>query len=555
MLRSVSLLLVLGVLVLLLGGSAIAGQDYPGSEDHPLLERFPGSFIYAWEYWLFDEYVVPTGPIVERGQPEEGPLPDKAAASGRDQMLLPQEGFAAAGEVTKITYIAPEDRSLHEIYSSYLEELETAGFDVLFTATNEGDMGPYASWHAARYGIGPEHRAHQLREAESKRLITATLDHDQRPVHITLYFRLRPGGREYPGQVRVQLDIVEEDNRETGLVTSHPEYERTLPTIEPMAYDDYEGGSDHQVLSRFTGSFIYAYEHAVFDQYAVATGRVDEKDLPDEDEPLPDLAAAGSRNMIQPTTGVLVEGAVTKLTYVVPAQRSALEVFRSYKEALESADVDILFTASGEREIGRYQEWHEMRYGEGPEHRAYRLREADQEYYVAARLPHDEGDVYAAIYIMFGRGDRDFPDNVRVQVDIVEEGDMDEDLVSAESLRDQLRTHGSAAVQDIHFAFDSAKLLPESANTLDAIAGLLEADPQLELLVVGHTDDKGALDYNVDLSRRRAEAVATALSEDYGVAAGRLTPLGVGPAAPTASNLTEEGRAQNRRVELVERID
>lgn len=69
--------------------------------------------------------------------------------------------------------------------------------------------------------------------------------------------------------------------------------------------------------------------------------------------------------------------------------------------------------------------------------------------------------------------------------------------------------------------------------------------------MVGHTDDVGALDYNMNLSQRRAKAVVESLVSRYGINTDRLHPIGVGPSAPAASNETEEGRARNRRVELV----
>ncbi len=93
---------------------------------------------------------------------------------------------------------------------------------------------------------------------------------------------------------------------------------------------------------------------------------------------------------------------------------------------------------------------------------------------------------------------------------------------------------------------------PESEPTLREISRLLSANPALRLHVVGHTDSVGTVDYNMDLSRRRAEAVVQALTSDYGVSSGRLRAAGVGPLAPAAPNTTEEGRAKNRRVELVE---
>jgi OOP family OmpA-OmpF porin len=69
--------------------------------------------------------------------------------------------------------------------------------------------------------------------------------------------------------------------------------------------------------------------------------------------------------------------------------------------------------------------------------------------------------------------------------------------------------------------------------------------------VVGHTDSVGKIDYNMQLSNARAEAVVKTLITKYGVSQNRLDSYGVGPLAPVASNETEEGRALNRRVELV----
>ena len=86
---------------------------------------------------------------------------------------------------------------------------------------------------------------------------------------------------------------------------------------------------------------------------------------------------------------------------------------------------------------------------------------------------------------------------------------------------------------------------------LKEIAKLLQSDAKLELYVVGHTDNQGTLEMNMDLSRRRAEAVLGALTTKYAVPAGRLRAYGSGPYVPVASNDREDGRAKNRRVELV----
>ena len=74
------------------------------------------------------------------------------------------------------------------------------------------------------------------------------------------------------------------------------------------------------------------------------------------------------------------------------------------------------------------------------------------------------------------------------------------------------------------------------------------------MLIVGHTDGQGGFDYNLSLSQRRAQAVADALASGFGIAAVRITPAGAGMVAPVATNRTEDGRAKNRRVEIVELV-
>jgi outer membrane protein OmpA-like peptidoglycan-associated protein len=81
----------------------------------------------------------------------------------------------------------------------------------------------------------------------------------------------------------------------------------------------------------------------------------------------------------------------------------------------------------------------------------------------------------------------------------------------------------------------------------------LNENPELELYVVGHTDYTGSLEYNMDLSKRRAKALVERLVSEYNIAKERLIPAGVGPLSPELTNETETGRAENRRVELVKK--
>src|SRR5690606_27881781 len=121
----------------------------------------------------------------------------------------------------------------------------------------------------------------------------------------------------------------------------------------------------------------------------------------------------------------------------------------------------------------------------------------------------------------------------------------------ANALRTELEQVGRTVVDGIFFETDSSDIHPDSAAALEQMAALLNESNDLRVYIVGHTDNVGMLDYNLDLSRRRASAVAAALSEQYGIDADRLDARGIANLAPRANNLSDAGRALNRRVELV----
>jgi OOP family OmpA-OmpF porin len=102
-----------------------------------------------------------------------------------------------------------------------------------------------------------------------------------------------------------------------------------------------------------------------------------------------------------------------------------------------------------------------------------------------------------------------------------------------------------------YFDTDSDRLQPDSAPVIKSIAAGLQKNPNLKLCIEGHTDSTGNAARNLDLSKRRAEAVRTVLVAQFGVDAARLTTDGLGASKPIDSNDTPQGRAQNRRVEFV----
>jgi outer membrane protein OmpA-like peptidoglycan-associated protein len=128
---------------------------------------------------------------------------------------------------------------------------------------------------------------------------------------------------------------------------------------------------------------------------------------------------------------------------------------------------------------------------------------------------------------------------------------FDINQASEQEIYTALYRDGSVAISGgILFAFDSAKINPGAEAIVAKIAGMMEQHPTLELAVVGYTDNTGDFNYNLGLSKRRADAIVSQLIKD-GVSKDRLAGVGVGPLNPIASNATPQGQAENRRVELV----
>jgi outer membrane protein OmpA-like peptidoglycan-associated protein len=137
---------------------------------------------------------------------------------------------------------------------------------------------------------------------------------------------------------------------------------------------------------------------------------------------------------------------------------------------------------------------------------------------------------------------------------IVEEAAMEQKVAfTAAELARRLNENGSVALHDILFDTGQATLKPESAAALAPIGELLKTQPQFNLEIQGHTDNVGSGSQNLKLSQERAAAVKGYLVQAFGVSADRMTTSGFGDSRPIADNHTEQGRAQNRRVELVKK--
>jgi OmpA-OmpF porin, OOP family len=279
---------------------------------------------------------------------------------------------------------------------------------------------------------------------------------------------------------------------------------------------DVQGSKDHPLISRYPGSVITDYSANAFNEYTLPLGKLEQDHW------------AKSQSL---------EGKLTRIHYEVPIGRSPLEVARNYQQALEHAGFQTLFSCAGGDQCGGGGVGN-LGWCGGCSPRA-----------LSAKLSRPEGDVYVSFHVE--QDNSSTPANV--QVDVIEVKAMEAGLVTvnAASLASDITRTGHASVYGIYFDTGKADVKPESDATLKEIAKLLQQDPTLKLYVVGHTDNVGQLANNMDLSRRRGDAVVKVLTTTYNVAATRLSAQGDGPTAPVASNDSEDGRAKNRRVELV----
>jgi OmpA-OmpF porin, OOP family len=295
---------------------------------------------------------------------------------------------------------------------------------------------------------------------------------------------------------------------------------------------DIKGGKDDPYAGRYEGSEIRVYKSFEFDEFPFISG--------------PFSATDGRIGSMQ-----TVQGKLTLIGYRIPAGTSFVQVARNFRLRLEQQGFKVGFecdTAKGDcgsaldfaeqirkptplPEPGQY-EWDRFNYR-----------------FLSATLERPEGNLYTTVWVTKNSNN---PEPVFVYVSVLEQQPMAYKMIDAAKMASEIVQAGHIALYGIHFDTDRADIKPESKPTLKEIAELLHQHPDLKLVIVGHTDNQGTLDYNMDLSNRRARAVRDALVKQYGIATARLSAWGAGYLAPVASNKNEEGRAKNRRVELVE---
>jgi len=291
------------------------------------------------------------------------------------------------------------------------------------------------------------------------------------------------------------------------------------PTAAGAQTRDVAGAKDFPGIGRFGGSVISGYQVKDFDAARIQ--------------------AAPFKND-KPADARRLEGRISRIAYRTNPGPSILEVSRNFETQLTKAGFETLLACDTDACGG-------IPFTEAIDALPIPQMWVDgfNYHYFAGRKVDGGRETYASVVVSENNKE------IYAQLIVVELGAIENKMVDAAAMAKGLGDTGHIALYGIYFDTDKAVIKPESRSTLEQIAKLLAGQPQLNVFIVGHTDSQGTFDYNLDLSRRRAEAIAQELVKSYRIAQPRLRTAGVGLLAPIGSNASEAGRALNRRVELV----
>lgn len=303
---------------------------------------------------------------------------------------------------------------------------------------------------------------------------------------------------------------------------------------------DLPGSKDPVGIKRYEGSEIIRYENIAFDSYIVPLGKMTKFDF--------------GTKVAEFEKSETIEGEVTRVSYRVPdPTRSSLEILRNYENSFKADGWEISWVASGKAQFGNpFSHLYES------------LKDNDQLFTYSDSQAHflvakksDQG-LTATLFVTkydYGltRGIKINKGDPILHLDVIQTKSMDSKMVvvTSSEMAKSIEQNGRVSLYGIFFDTNKSDIKPESSETLNEIAKLMKENPNLKLLVVGHTDSIGDFEMNRQLSDRRALSVISVLSDKFGIEKSRLHPFGASYSSPLASNATEDGRAKNRRVELV----
>lgn len=484
------------ILILAWSATVLSAADSEGSADHPLVKRHPEAVIDSYSKQGYVEYRQLIGPLGVR----EGccDIEEQNTSLNRVQ-----------GELTQIVYSVPGTLTALELFDSHRQSLESAGYEILFQCVDSA-CGEFRDYQMLNDALNVVYGLSYLaaRSADGS-------------THVALAFVPESSSSD---SWEYAVDVAESRPLVNRIRIRAPEPSVFAPQSAPEPLEsDVAGSSDHPLFPRHPSASIHRYSYAEFEQFRQLLGPIHGKGCCELD--------------LEKTRLTTAEGKLTQILYRLPPAVTPREIMDSFQQSLKDSGYEILFKCDDDA-CGEYLQFDLL----DPE-----VDPVTGLHYIAAA----SADGRIQLSIAFPGPNSDGYNEFRLSV--LEKRDMQNRItvLSPDALKKALDETGKAVLGGLFFEHDSAVVMPTSDEALQQVATMMKSHPELTIYVVGHTDNRGELGHNQDLSERRARAVAERLAGQFSVAGERMKGFGVASLAPQASNGSENGRAQNRRVELV----
>ncbi|MGI9264088.1 MAG: OmpA family protein [Gammaproteobacteria bacterium] len=503
--------------------SALGRQsDMNGSSDYPGLARVTGTTIIGYSDLPYD-----AGGFV-------------TSSKGNNFEVSRPEG-----ERTRIVYLGTEDISTLQLLRNYEKAFADFGaFDVIYSCADQEcprQIGSNMTWALPNQIASVMEKPQFLHSVHNRSLepkyLYGTVTKDDSYFHLSMYAVRntddRPGIGERPV---VHIEIVRAVDFEPSLVQQSGAEPKSREIVKG---EDMPGSADYPDLPRVEHTRIVAYSQKPFDAGSFIN--------------------TSSKNKYTVNNP---EGVRTRIVYIGQEFMTTKQLQLNYQKAFdELGDFQqkySCYTDSCPKSLGRKLVWEQANQVPGiipkPQFlHAIDTRSLDPAYSYGT-IEKDDSLYHVSVFIARNLDDRPgLPIAPVMHVEIVEQQEFEATLVfvDADEMVSEINSSGAVSLYGIQFEYDSASITENSSETIAELAKVLSGNSGLNVFVVGHTDNQGSLEYNEDLSLRRAQSVVQSLVSQHGVSENQLHAVGVGQVSPTATNTTDEGRSKNRRVEIV----
>lgn len=300
---------------------------------------------------------------------------------------------------------------------------------------------------------------------------------------------------------------------------------------------DVRGSKDHKSISRYPKSEIRYYYQKNNSVLKLPQGVKESK----------------------PSNILRVKGRHTSILYAAPKDIKPSQILKKYTETIKKLKGEVLFSCEGKfapNGCDDYETYSSLSFFNA---NYYKSRYNRTSQYILLNGSDDQAFMVASfeeggkkVYVEVGIDGNSWKGQAGVQVEIIEQEKAEGNSEKSQFFEKEMERTGKIALYKILFETGKSNLKEELQEEINLVADYLRKFPKMNIYIVGHTDDSGILSLNVNLSKQRAKAVKDYLL-NLGISDKRIVTEGVGPFAPVSTNTTDEGRKQNRRVEIVKR--